>query len=245
MAKEKICGIYCIKNLVNNKVYIGQSIDIDKRWYTHKSELNRNAHKNKKLQNAWNKYGSSQFEFRILKVCSKDELDNFEKYYIDFYDSYKNGYNQDLGGYQIRDFSETMINNMRYAQVSKPIYQIDFCGNIVKQWYGAREASKKLNIDQTGILACLHHDRYTYKGYIWIFVDEFDNLDVFDITKYIGRPGQAKAVAQKTLDGDIIKIWPSVYQTQFDGFNSACVCACCNYRQKKHKGFRWEYIDAI
>jgi hypothetical protein len=242
MAKEKICGIYCIQNLVNGKVYIGQSADIEKRWYTHKSELNRNVHKNKKLQNAWNKYGYAQFKFFILEKCLKCDLDELEKFYINFYDSYKNGYNKDLGGYQLRDCSESMIINMRYAQDSKPIYQINFDGNIVSQWYGAREASKKLNIEQTGIWSCLHHNRYTYKGYIWIFVDEFNSLEDFDVNQYINRPGQAKEVVQKTLDGDFVKIWPSVYQTQFDGYNSNCVWACCIGRQKTHKGFLWEYV---
>lgn len=241
MAKEKICGIYCIKNLINEKVYIGQSVDIEKRWHVHKSELNRNVHINEKLQNAWNKYGSLNFSFDILEKCEKDELDYFEKYYINFYDSYKNGYNKDLGGSQFRDCSEEMINNMRYAQDSKPIYQIDFSGKIVSQWYGAREASKKLNIEQTGIWACLHHDRFTYKGYVWIFVDEFNGLEAFDITKYINRPGQAKSVVQKTLTGAVVKVWTSVYQTRFGGFNSNCVWSCCVGRQKTHKGFVWEY----
>ena len=38
MAREKICGIYKIENLVNGKVYIGQSVDIYKRWIEHKRE---------------------------------------------------------------------------------------------------------------------------------------------------------------------------------------------------------------
>ena len=241
MAKDKICGIYCIENLTNGKKYIGQSVDIDGRWREHKSELKRNKHRNEKIQNAWNKYGETQFQFSIIELCDKGDLDALEKFYINFYDSYKNGYNKDLGGSQFRDCSESMIYNMRYAQKSRPIYQIDFDGKIVAEWYGAREASKKLQITQEGIFLCLHHIRLTYKKYIWIFVDEF-NVDTFDINKYINKPGQAKAVVQKSLDGNVIKTWTSTYQTQFDGFNPSSVWACCTGKQKSHKKFLWEYM---
>ena len=98
MKKEKICGIYCIENLINNKKYIGQSIDIEKRWATHKSELNGDAHCNSKLQNAWNLYGENSFKFYVIEMCSKDVLDDLEQYYIKNLNSYHDGYNLDFGG---------------------------------------------------------------------------------------------------------------------------------------------------
>ena len=52
-----VVGIYCIRNKINNKYYIGQSIDIKNRWKEHKYNLRHNKHVNNKLQNAWNKYG--------------------------------------------------------------------------------------------------------------------------------------------------------------------------------------------
>ena len=64
-----VSGIYCIENKINNKKYIGQSIDIDRRWQEHKNELNRNAHANQYLQNAWNKYDAFNFDFYIIKAC--------------------------------------------------------------------------------------------------------------------------------------------------------------------------------
>ena len=50
MAKEKICGIYCIENLINGKKYIGQSKNIYHRWDSHKSSLNNRHHFNNYLQ---------------------------------------------------------------------------------------------------------------------------------------------------------------------------------------------------
>ena len=59
-------GIYKIENKVNGKVYIGQSIDIEKRWKSHISYLNKGIHRNKHLQSAWDKYGEGNFDKKIL-----------------------------------------------------------------------------------------------------------------------------------------------------------------------------------
>ena len=95
--KEKICGIYKITNKVNDKVYIGQSVDIYKRWDAH---INTSNDKNKKeynypLYSAFRKYGIENFDFEILEVCDKETLDDLEIKYIKEYNSCtldKNGY---------------------------------------------------------------------------------------------------------------------------------------------------------
>ena len=59
-------GIYKIENLINGKIYIGSSVDLLGRKNAHFSQLNRNIHGNKKLQNSFNKYGKDNFNFKIL-----------------------------------------------------------------------------------------------------------------------------------------------------------------------------------
>lgn len=101
MRKYKRCGIYCIRNKNNNKLYIGQSIDLDGRWSKHKSELNHHIHFNPQLQEDWIKYGQLAFEFEILELCSELELDDKERFYIDKYHSMNHeiGYNLQTGGH--------------------------------------------------------------------------------------------------------------------------------------------------
>jgi group I intron endonuclease len=71
----KMCGIYIIKNIINNKVYIGYSKDIHKRFEQHRKELNNNNKKyNPHLQAAWNKYKEENFIFDILEICDYDKL---------------------------------------------------------------------------------------------------------------------------------------------------------------------------
>ena len=69
----KNCGIYIIRNLVNDKIYVGSSVNIRRRFSQHKSTLRHNTHKNKHLQNAWNKHGEENFEFIVIESHSYPE----------------------------------------------------------------------------------------------------------------------------------------------------------------------------
>lgn len=94
-------GIYKITNLINNRHYIGQSIDIEERWKEHR----QNAYNKSKdsyeypLYRAIRKYGLENFNFSIIEECRRDELNEKEIYYIEYYNSYYEGYNQTLGGH--------------------------------------------------------------------------------------------------------------------------------------------------
>jgi len=88
-----ISGIYIIINTKNGKIYIGQAINIRKRWQVHKWKLCNNQHPNKHLQFAWNKYGQKVFKFKILERCSVSTLDEREQHYLDIYVTKDNCYN--------------------------------------------------------------------------------------------------------------------------------------------------------
>jgi len=70
----RICGLYTIKNKVNQKIYVGSSNNINKRWVMHKIALRKGCHANHHLQSSWSKYGEESFEFSILIECSEVEL---------------------------------------------------------------------------------------------------------------------------------------------------------------------------
>ena len=94
------CGIYKITNKLNNKVYIGCSKNIQHRWIAHKSEsvLENNPQYNYSIHKAFRKYGIDNFSFEIIELTEEKDLFDKEKYWIKFYDSYNNGYNETLGG---------------------------------------------------------------------------------------------------------------------------------------------------
>jgi len=105
----KKSGIYIIRNSVNKKVYIGQSVDMVSRFTNHLYYLRENRHGNPGLQRLYNKYGESVFNFSILEECDKSKLDEKEIWYIKYYNSYKNGYNRTEGGKPA--ISENIHNN--------------------------------------------------------------------------------------------------------------------------------------
>lgn len=92
-------GIYQIKNLVNNKIYIGQTKErfIERYWH-HQWKLKNGTHDNAHLQKAYNKYGENNFEFSVLEILENIELDEREKYWISYYRSLGLSYNIQEGG---------------------------------------------------------------------------------------------------------------------------------------------------
>lgn len=74
-------GIYTITNLVNNKIYLGLSLGVEKRIEEHRTALKEGVHKNIHLQEAWNKYGEENFSFELLLECSSDLLASEEHYW--------------------------------------------------------------------------------------------------------------------------------------------------------------------
>ena len=89
----KQSGIY--KITINDKVYVGLSVDIVKRIICHKSLLRNNRHSNNHLQSAYNKYKS--FDWEVLEE-GKEWIEEKEIMWIDKLDAYKNGFNQNDGG---------------------------------------------------------------------------------------------------------------------------------------------------
>lgn len=93
---KKIIGIYGIKNLLNGKMYVGQSKDIKHRWRSHRMELRNNRHINNHLQRAYNKYGEEYFVFGIIEECAIEDMNDREFYWVQYYDTFKMGYNGTL-----------------------------------------------------------------------------------------------------------------------------------------------------
>lgn len=90
-------SVYKITNIVNGKVYIGQSRNVRKRIQAHISDLTCGRHRNKHLERAWIKYGGHNFKFSILHSnILEDEICALEQFEIDNYNSLndKFGYNK-------------------------------------------------------------------------------------------------------------------------------------------------------
>ena len=93
-------GVYKITNIKNQQCYIGISSNVFKRWHTHINNIynDKCPEKDKALYRAMKKYGVENFTFQIIEFCSENELQQKEIQWINYFNSYHNGYNETVGG---------------------------------------------------------------------------------------------------------------------------------------------------
>lgn len=100
-------GIYKITNKLNNKCYIGQAHDIALRWQQHIAALKTSNQS--WYPNARNESNTiDDFDFTVLQECSAVELDELEEYWINYYNSFNEGYNKTING-------QGLITNKSYG----------------------------------------------------------------------------------------------------------------------------------
>lgn len=119
-------GIYIIINKINNKVYIGQSKNLEKRKQQHFKKLKQNKHHNDHLQKAYNKYGENNFLFKELMFCDIN-LDEMEKFFIKIF----NSANREKG-YNILEFANE--NPVNKKEIRKKISESQTGKKHSKEW---------------------------------------------------------------------------------------------------------------
>lgn len=111
------CGIYRITNEVDNKVYVGSSLNIKNREYKHFWLLRNNKHDNSFLQNSFNKNGELKFKFQIIELCNSSELIDRENYYIDLLKSNFPEFGYNLA--KVNEFRRNTYNDEVKRKLSK------------------------------------------------------------------------------------------------------------------------------
>lgn len=164
--------IYKITNTKTNKVYIGQTTRTPGiRKCEHWWHLENNNHKNSKLQNSWNKWGAQSFTFEVIDECPDEDRGKLEVKYIQYFDSYNNGYNLTSGG---------EINITK----EKEIYCYNIKGEYVTSYKSLSECSRQLGISISNIYQATQNrnGRFSCKdknGVQWMFSYDFvDRLNV-------------------------------------------------------------------
>lgn len=123
-------GVYKITCVVNNKIYIGSSKHIFKRWKVHVRHLNSNKHINEFLQNSWNKYGECNFIFKILEICEEDDLLTKEQYWMDYTKCYDRniGFNACIKADRPLGYKHTIESKLKMSLIKKEQLKL----NIIK-----------------------------------------------------------------------------------------------------------------
>ena len=244
---DNICGIYEIKNIVNNKVYIGQSRNIHKRWNSHINELRNNKHHNYHLQQSWNKYGEENFQFSLLNVCEEHELNQLEAEHISLANAMDSDY-----GYNIRyvdednvySFNEEGLRHLSEAHEFqfRPVNQYDDYKKKIHRYKNIKVAVRETTLEESGIrndamFNSNHKKLRKYKGYYWIFDDDcewFEKCDLqrhrdlskFKVNKYCFPSGkficQYNSIKEAAIDNnvtiDVISMCIRQVQNHSNGF---------------------------
>lgn len=198
--QNNICGIYLIRNKINNKIYIGQSIDIRRRAYEHfrsgqpeKYSIKSQRDINTPLHLAMQKYGITNFTIEILEKCEKNLLDEKEKYYIQLFQSN----NRDIG-YNITDGGQKnfALKGEEHSQAKLTQKEVNQIKDLLKNTeMSLREISIKFNNISTSTLSMINH------GKIW-----YDNKEKYPIRiMNSGQKGDKNARAKLT-DNEVMEI---------------------------------------
>lgn len=159
--------IYKVTNIINNKVYIGQTVKtLSQRKSEHKHRfLYENSHN--KFYNALKKYGWDNFTWEVIeesKDWTYEILDQKEKYYIQLYDSINNGYNILKGG----NCSRIDGNQMAISCGSKPFYAFNIKGELIGEFVNKKEFSRQYGIEVQRVVEMVQNKTLSAKGIIVI-----------------------------------------------------------------------------
>ena len=122
--------IYKITNIINSKAYIGKTVGtIANRWKEHCREAKQNRSNNRPLYMAIRKYGIDYFTIEQVEECSVEKLSDQEKYWINVFDTYHNGYNATCGGdgsqYADYDIIYALYNQQKTCKEIQEITKYD------------------------------------------------------------------------------------------------------------------------
>lgn len=246
--------IYKITNKINNMVYIGSSINVERRWRQHKeASINENDHHyNYPLMKAFRKYGIDNFNFEIINTLSTLEEMIKEEYNQIIKENciFPNGYNQ-TDNTESPMFDPSIAKKMsttKRQKYGKTVCEINELNEIISQWNSLAEAGESTKIDRYKISAVCNGKRLTTGNRIFRFLDENNNIiePVIQTNKIKDNriTKSSKKVNAYDINNNFIKSFDSIQlAAQFCNGDASCISAVCRKKRKTHKNYIWRYVD--
>lgn len=222
LSKNIIGYIYVLHNTINDKLYIGKTVNPN---YYHRMSQHYTATEKgvTKLYRALRKYNWDNFNIYIIfqseilennienKIYLNNILSEKEIQFINLYDTVKNGYNTTLGG------EGTVGLSGELSKRSVPILQYTIDGKFIKEWSSINECANCLNLSSGTIHNALTFKLFSYKNYIWIYKHKYnENLLNLKITLNNLKSNSIKNIYQFDLNGNFINHYTSIREASIN-----------------------------
>lgn len=172
----KYAGIYCIKNNINGKCYIGQAIKLRKRLLDCYNHYLSGSYSRIALYKAFKEYGIENFSLTILNTIRealdpkiKSTLDSLEKEYINIYDSYNNGYNSTLELSSSEETKENLfkeVDNIKHKDFESWVKAKHIIDKYEYVCININTLAERINTSPSDIEGCLKGTNLSSAGYI-------------------------------------------------------------------------------
>ena len=246
--------IYKITNKKNGMVYIGSSIEVERRWRQHKeASINENDHHyNYPLMVAFREFGINNFIFEIVETLpSWEAMIEAEHNWIVKEDCVKpKGYNQtDKTDSPMFDpVVAKKMSDTKREKYGKRVCEIDSTNNILIIWDSLAEAGEATGLDRFKISNVCNGTRLTTGNRTFRFLDD-ENQIIEPVVKVNQVQSNritksSRRVGAYDKDNNLIQEFDSLQlAAQFCGGNSSTISAVCRGKRNSHKNYIWRYLD--
>lgn len=246
--------IYKITNQKNGMVYIGSSIEVERRWRQHKeASINeKDHHYNYPLMIAFREFGIANFTFEVIDTLPTWEamIEAEHNWILKENCVIPNGYNQtDKTDSPMFDPSiAKKMSDTKREKYGKRVCEIDSTKNILNIWNSLAEAGEDTGLDRFKISNVCNGTRLTTGNRTFRFLD--DENQIIEPEAKVNQVQSnritktSRRVGAYDKDNNLIQEFDSLQlAAQFCGGNSSTISAVCRGKRNSHKNYIWRYLD--
>lgn len=246
--------IYKITNQKNGMVYIGSSIEVERRWRQHKeASINeKDHHYNYPLMVAFREFGIANFTFEVIDTLPTWEamIEAEHNWILKENCVVPNGYNQtDKTDSPMFDpaIAKKMSDTKR-EKYGKRVCEIDSTKNILNIWNSLAEAGEDTGLDRFKISNVCNGTRLTTGNRTFRFLDDENQIIEPEVKMNQVQSNRitktSRRVGAYDKDNNLIQEFDSLQlAAQFCGGNSSTISAVCRGKRNSHKNYIWRYLD--
>lgn len=244
--------IYKITNKINNQIYIGSSVDVERRWRQHKEASINSAdhHYDYPLMKAFRQFGIDNFTFEVIETT-----DTWQNMIIHEHDWIVKEDCVTPKGYNQTDKTDSPMFDpliaKKMSDTKRNLYGKSVCeienNQIIDIWQSLAEAGEKTGLDRFKISAVCNGTRLTTGNRVFRFLDENNNIiePIQQVNKTQSNriTKSSKQVIKINDNNEELQVYDSVALAAADNnCDASGISKVCNGKRNKCGGFKWKYI---